>query len=130
MSVAAMSVDLLSDSLAEQPAGTITGLSRKFQKRLSAVHDQAWQVATGEDMRFPQVEGPRPLPLKLINGFLIKVFQLLAVDREALVAFLKIQHMVAPISALLKPGIIWRALTLRAPKPVQGESGASAKRAS
>lgn len=125
VSVAAMSVDVLVTCLAEQPAGTLTGFARNFQKRLSPVHDQAWQVATGEDLRFPQVEGPRPLPLKLINAFLIKIFQLLSVDREALVAFLKVQHMLEPVTVLLKPGIIWRALTLRAPKPAQNEAPAA-----
>ncbi|HLO04673.1 MAG TPA: FAD-dependent monooxygenase [Symbiobacteriaceae bacterium] len=128
MSVAAMSVDLLATCLGEQPAGTVTGLARRFQRRLSPLHDQAWQVATGEDMRFPQVEGPRPLPLKLINAFLVKVFQLLSVDREALVAFLHVQHMLAPVSVLLKPGIIWRALTFRAPRSVQGEGNSIAAR--
>lgn len=122
LSVAAMSVDVLAHCLADQPSGTVVGLARRFPKRLSPVLDQAWQVATGEDLRFPQVEGPRPVPLKLINAFLIKLFQLLSVDREALTAFLQVQHMLAPVTVLLKPRIIWRALTFRAPKPSKHEA--------
>lgn len=128
ISAAAISVDLLATCLAEQPEATVKGLARRFQKQLGPTLDMPWQVSTGEDLRFPQVEGARPLPLKLINAFLAKLFQLLSVDHEALVAFLHVQHMLSPISAVLKPGIIWRALTFRAPRPVQGDAAPAAGR--
>lgn len=126
MSAAAISVDVLASCLLEQPEATVKGLSRRFQQRLAPAMDLPWQVSTGEDLRFPQVEGARPLPLKLINAFLAKLFQLVSVDHEALIALLHVQHMISPISALLRPGIIWRALTYRAPKDVSGEEASVA----
>jgi len=60
MTAAAMGSLALERSLKEQlrrnPSDDLSGLARRFQKRLSQVVDQLWQMATTEDLFWPGTE--------------------------------------------------------------------------
>ena len=56
MSVAATEALALDESL----ASGLDGLAQRFYSRASKIVDIPWTIATGEDLRFPQVEGKRP----------------------------------------------------------------------
>jgi len=54
--VAATEAKALDDNLAHG----LHGLASRFYARTSKIIDIPWLIATGEDLRYPQVEGQRP----------------------------------------------------------------------
>ena len=62
MTTAALDAEALDATLREQRrkygAGQITGLGARFQKRVAKILATPWQMATGEDFRWPQTTGP------------------------------------------------------------------------
>src|SRR5262249_46241510 len=93
MSVAATEAKALEACL----AGGLDGLSRRFYARARQIVDIPWAIATGEDLRFPQVEGKRPPGFGLINRYLERV------------------HAVASSDPLLSPKL-FDLLTVRPPR--------------
>jgi 2-polyprenyl-6-methoxyphenol hydroxylase-like FAD-dependent oxidoreductase len=69
MSVAATEAKALDDSLA---AG-LDGLAARFYAKASAIVDIPWLIATGEDLRYPQVEGTRPPGSSLTPAVMLRV---------------------------------------------------------
>lgn len=62
MSVAIWQAKALDECLAEGRRD----LARRYFARAAAVIESPWAIAVGEDMRYPEVEGPRP------PGFMIR----------------------------------------------------------
>ena len=54
------SAALQATALDEAIEGGLDGLAQRFYGRARTFVDIAWTIATGEDFRFPQVEGARP----------------------------------------------------------------------
>jgi flavin-dependent dehydrogenase len=106
MTVAALEALALDDELA-RGRGSLT---RRFQRRAAKIVDLAWNAAIGEDLRYPQVEGPRPWPLRLINRYTARVLRAAGVDDRVATAFYRTLHCLAPPTALLAPGVVLRAL--------------------
>ena len=75
----------------------------------------AWQIAAGSDLAFPEVEGPRPLSMRVINAYVDWV--LTACESDAVVAgqFFKVNALIDLPSRLLHPAFIYRvaAVNLR-----------------
>lgn len=108
MTTATMGVMLLRDALgrgADSP-----GFSREFQKALARSANDPWSSSTGEDFRFPGVEGHRPFGQGLMGWYSGKLHRAANVDPEVVSRFYKVMHMVAPPSELMSPGMIWRVL--------------------
>jgi hypothetical protein len=77
---------------------------------VAGIVDVAWNAAIGEDLRYPQVEGPRPLPLRLVNRYTARVLRAVGRDDRVAAAFYRTLHGLAPPTALLAPGVLLRAL--------------------
>jgi 2-polyprenyl-6-methoxyphenol hydroxylase-like FAD-dependent oxidoreductase len=90
------------------PAAGAPGFALGFQKALARAIALPWQASTGEDFAFPQVVGRRAPGSGLINWFMRRIIRLTAVDRDALVGFLKVVHLLQPPTALLRPRLLWR----------------------
>ena len=64
MTTAGLAALVLKQCLHEQrrrlPSGDLTGFAHRFQRCLAKVNKGPWLLATGEDLRYPQVEGTRP----------------------------------------------------------------------
>lgn len=112
MTVAATEAKALDDSLA---AGA-DGLWRRFYDRTKRLVDIPWTIATGEDLRFPQVEGVRPPGSGVVNRYLERVHAIASKDRTVCRIFFDVLNLLAPPSALMKPDIAWRVLTRPVPK--------------
>ena len=69
MSVAALQAEALRDSL----AGGDRDLARRFFRAAAKPVDMAWQLTVGADLALPQVKGPRPLPVRVINAYVDRV---------------------------------------------------------
>jgi 2-polyprenyl-6-methoxyphenol hydroxylase-like FAD-dependent oxidoreductase len=66
MTVAALEAKCLQDCLLE---GT-DHLQRRYFRATAKPIGNAWQLATGGDLSLPEIEGPRPLPVRLVNDYL------------------------------------------------------------
>jgi 2-polyprenyl-6-methoxyphenol hydroxylase-like FAD-dependent oxidoreductase len=108
MTVAALEAQALAACLTER--GTLEGLWRRFFKRASIVVDIPWTIAVGEDLRFPEVEGPRDAKQCLINWYVAKVH--LASHRDEVVckAFQEVAQLLKPPPSLFAPQIVARVI--------------------
>ena len=108
---------------------TLNGIARAFFKRAAKVIDIPWQLAVGEDFRFPQTTGPKPAGTDFINRYVAKVHRATLHDEVVGEAFLKVMNLMAPPPSLFHPRILWRVLRLKRPsetavlnlKPVVGD---------
>jgi 2-polyprenyl-6-methoxyphenol hydroxylase-like FAD-dependent oxidoreductase len=80
MSVAALQAAALRDTLAEGDRD----LARRFFRAVAKPVNMAWQLTVGSDLALPQVQGPRPLPVRVINAYVNRV--LTAAERDPEVA--------------------------------------------
>ena len=89
-------------------AGGLDGLARRYFKAAAHVIDTPWQLAVGGDLALPQVPGPRPFPVKLINAYVARVQRVAVHDAVVAAAFVQVMHMLAPPPSLLAPALVWR----------------------
>jgi 2-polyprenyl-6-methoxyphenol hydroxylase-like FAD-dependent oxidoreductase len=104
MSVAALQAAALRDSL----AGGTRDLARRFFRASAKPVNMAWQLAVGADLSLPQVKGPRPLPVRVINAYVNWV--LTAAERDPVVAerFLRVAALQDPPPRMFRPTMALR----------------------
>jgi 2-polyprenyl-6-methoxyphenol hydroxylase-like FAD-dependent oxidoreductase len=106
MSVAALQAAALRDTLAKGDRD----LARRFFRAAAKPVNMAWQLTVGSDLALPQVHGPRPLPVRVVNAYVNRV--LIAAERDPAVAerFLRVAALQDPASRLFRPSIARRVL--------------------
>jgi 2-polyprenyl-6-methoxyphenol hydroxylase-like FAD-dependent oxidoreductase len=106
MSVATLQAAALQDTL----AGGDHDLGRRFFRAAAKPVNMAWQLTTGSDLALPQVQGPRPLPVRVINAYVNRV--LTAAERDPTVAerFLRVASLQDPATRLFQPSTARRVL--------------------
>jgi 2-polyprenyl-6-methoxyphenol hydroxylase-like FAD-dependent oxidoreductase len=106
MSVAAMQVLALRDVLT---AGD-HDLARRFFRAAAKPIDVAWQLAVGGDLALPEVEGSRPLPLRVINAYLGRL--LTATERDPVLTerLLRVSNLLDPPTKLFHPAVLRRVV--------------------
>jgi 2-polyprenyl-6-methoxyphenol hydroxylase-like FAD-dependent oxidoreductase len=109
MTTAALGAEVLEECLRE--SGDLTGLSKRFQKKLSKANAASWLLATGEDFRVRGVEGgTATLATRLTHRYMDRVLALSLRDIGVRRTFLEVFHMLKPPTALFAPGIAAKAL--------------------
>lgn len=108
MTSAAMQAAELDALLGKQQS--LVGLALAFFKRAGKVIDTPWQLAVGEDFRFPQTTGPKPPGIDFVNRYVAKVHRATLHDEVVGEAFLKVMNLMAPPPSLFHPRIVWRVL--------------------
>lgn len=111
MTSAAMQAAVL-DQLLTQRYGNITALAQPFFQRIARVIDTPWQLAVGEDFRFPATTGPRPAGIDLLNRYVATVHRATLLDPIVGKAFMRVMNLLAPPSSLMTPAMllrVWRA---------------------
>jgi 2-polyprenyl-6-methoxyphenol hydroxylase-like FAD-dependent oxidoreductase len=111
MTVAALEGLGLRDCLQKHRAGSIVGLSRAVQRMVARTIDIPWMVAVGEDLRYPEAIGSRPLPQRVINAYLARVHRASAHDADVALAFQRVMHMLEAPPSLLRPRTVWRVFS-------------------
>jgi 2-polyprenyl-6-methoxyphenol hydroxylase-like FAD-dependent oxidoreductase len=106
MSVAAMEAAALDGCLAQGEAR----LAQRFFKQADKIIEIPWSTAVGNDLRFPEVEGPRNGMVRFINWYLEKLHRAAQHDPVVSVAFLQVVNLMAAPPSVMRPGIVWRVL--------------------
>lgn len=86
-------------------------IGHRFFRRTRPVIDTAWTMATGADLRHPEVEGRRTAGWRLLNRYINRLLTVAHRDPLVADAFLRVNAMVAPPQHLLRPRIASRVLT-------------------
>jgi len=79
------------------------------------VIDIPWTLATGEDWRFPEVDGPRPRAQGFINRYVVQVHRAAMTDPVVLRAFFRVANLNQPPASLFRPAILARVLMANRP---------------
>jgi hypothetical protein len=98
-------------------------LARRFFNAAKTAIDVPWDVAVGNDLRHPQVQGPRSPKVRFINWYIGKLY--MAARRDAVLAnaFLKVANLTMSPTGLLHPSVVMRVIYGN----VRWRSGASAQ---
>lgn len=85
-------------------------VGKRFFRQTRQLVNTAWTLATGADLAHPEVQGPRPMPWRVINAYMNRLLP--AAHRDPLVAdmFLKVNTFVAPPPHLFHPRILAHVL--------------------
>jgi len=111
MTVAAEAASVLDECLRDQwrrrPDRDLTGLAKRYHRRLSKVIGDPWLLATGEDLRYPQTTGAEPtLAMRIVRPYLDRVLVTATNDPEAHRTFMEVVHLVKPPRTLFRPGVL------------------------
>ncbi|MFF8908048.1 hypothetical protein [Streptomyces olivaceoviridis] len=109
--VAVMEAELLRSLLAEHGR---QDLAPWFFAAAATLPAEPWSLATGGDLRLPEVEGERGPQDEEVNGYLDQFRASAAIDPALGTAFLKVAIMMAPVTSLLSPELMERTQRPRA----------------
>jgi 2-polyprenyl-6-methoxyphenol hydroxylase-like FAD-dependent oxidoreductase len=90
------------------------GLDRvgpRFFQRTKRTIDEAWTIATGADLGYPAVQGPRSAQWRLINAYFKRLLRVAHRDPVVARAFMEVNGMVTPPQHLMRPRIVSRVFT-------------------
>ena len=104
MTVAALEAELLQQCLRQGP----DQLQRRYFRAAAKPIGNAWQLATGADLSLPEIDGPRPLAVRIANQYVNHLQA--AASSNALVAqrFTRVMGMIDAPSRLLRPEVAAR----------------------
>lgn len=125
MTVAAQQALLLREAVR---VGT-ADLARRFFTAAAEVIDTPWDIAVGNDLRHPQVAGPRPAKVKFINWYIGKLHLAAERDGDLAKAFLRVANLEAPPQSLLHPLVVSRVIRGNLRRRGAGEAATAGARA-
>jgi 2-polyprenyl-6-methoxyphenol hydroxylase-like FAD-dependent oxidoreductase len=85
-------------------------LPKRFFREAAQIIESPWAIATGEDYRYPQVEGRRPPGFGLVSRYMARAHRVATRDPVVLRRFFQVASLLAPPPAMMAPGIAWRVL--------------------
>jgi 2-polyprenyl-6-methoxyphenol hydroxylase-like FAD-dependent oxidoreductase len=85
-------------------------LAQRFFNAAAAVVDIPWQIAAGNDLNNPRIEGRRTAQMRFVNWYLSKLFPVAQRDPAVARAFLKVTNLMAPPTSLMSPAVALRVL--------------------
>jgi 2-polyprenyl-6-methoxyphenol hydroxylase-like FAD-dependent oxidoreductase len=103
-------------------------LAQRFFRSAAKVVDQAWELAVGGDLGLPEVEGDRPLLLRLSNAYVERLLRVAEHDPVVATAFNDVCDLLVPPAEVMRPRILWRVLRgnlRRMPWPRNEPAGAA-----
>jgi 2-polyprenyl-6-methoxyphenol hydroxylase-like FAD-dependent oxidoreductase len=109
MTVAALQAQALQQCLANGTAQ----LARRFFRAAAEPIGVAWQFAVGGDLALPEVEGHRPLSVKLMNSYVDRLQTAAESDLEVAEQFTRVIGFLDPPSKLMRPKMLMHAVRRR-----------------
>ena len=101
MTVAAMHTVALGEQLQQASARA----ERRFRKTAARIVSNPWMITTGEDLRFPKAEGPRPFHLPVIQGYLAQVLEVAHTNPTVARQFFDVMTFMRQPPALFHPSV-------------------------
>ncbi|MFY1637930.1 NAD(P)/FAD-dependent oxidoreductase [Solwaraspora sp. WMMB335] len=83
---------------------------RAVQARVARCSDAPWRIATGADLRYPSTVGPRPRGGALARWYLDRMADVANRDPYVCEVLTDVLHLVAPLSAVVRPTVVARVL--------------------
>jgi 2-polyprenyl-6-methoxyphenol hydroxylase-like FAD-dependent oxidoreductase len=105
MTVATLEAIMLGDCLDQRPAADPLTI-RTFYRRAARLVDVAWTMANSADFAYRGTQGHRPRGLTVSNWYLKQVILATHVSPAVVGALLRVQHLMEPGTALLRPAMI------------------------
>ncbi|MGW1016465.1 NAD(P)/FAD-dependent oxidoreductase [Streptomyces niveus] len=116
MTIAALQAQAIAGRLTGREPADITARTPGIQQAVAKCLKPAWLIATGEDSRYPDTDGPRPGRLgRMQQDYLARVLAAANTDPVVAGAFFAVLSLNRPPQTLLTPRIATRAL--RTPSP-------------
>ena len=98
------------DALLTERKGELKRIAWPYFRRVARLINNPWQMAVGEDFRFPQTKGKKRIGTDLINAYMTKVHRVTHTDATVGKAFFRVLNMMEPPTSLMKLAIVWRVL--------------------
>lgn len=106
MTVAVLQAKALHESLAAGGAR----IWQRFFKHASTVVNNAWEIATGSDLKIPGVEGKRTGKIRFVNWYMGKLLKAAQQDPEVTAAFYRVLNFEEAPPQLMHPRTLWRVV--------------------
>ncbi len=106
MSVAALEALALRDCLRKGDRQ----LARRFFRATAKPIQVAWDMAVGGDLALPHVDGPRPLPVRLVNAYVGRLIVAAQHDPVVAARFLRVSAFIEKPPRLMTPGMVARVV--------------------
>lgn len=113
ISVACLAARLLQDCLRQQAArspGDVTGLARRFQRKLPGLIRLPWFLAATLDLQYPQATGARPAGLRLVQWYVGRLLECTSLDAAVYHQLNQVLHLKRGLGALLRPSVALKVL--------------------
>lgn len=81
-----------------------------FLKDIAGVIEVPWQISAGGDLAFPEVEGPRPPEVQMMNAYMALLQSAATRDGKVTRTFMRVAGLVDPPTELMSPDTIYRVL--------------------
>ncbi len=107
MSVAALEAVQLHHVLATDGGDE---LALRFFERIQQVVDDAWNIAVGNDFRFSETTGQKPVGTDLLNRYIARLNRKAHTDGRLADAFMRVVVMEERPTSLFRPSVMWRVL--------------------
>ena len=104
MTVAMLQAQSLGECLQQGP----DHLARRYFRAAAKPIGVAWQFAVGGDLNLPEVEGRRPLALRLTNKYVDRLGAVAETDIEVAEQFIRVVGLLDPPANLLRPKMLMR----------------------
>jgi hypothetical protein len=102
--------------------------ARRYFRAIAAAIDVPWGIAVGADLAFPQIPGPHPAKVRLVNAYLPRLHAAAARDDTLAAALVRVIGLKDRPQTLLRPDRVIRVLrgnlaaSRKPPVPPVGES--------
>jgi 2-polyprenyl-6-methoxyphenol hydroxylase-like FAD-dependent oxidoreductase len=88
--------------------GSAEGLAPRYFRAAAKPIGVAWQLAVGGDLSLPEVEGPRPLSVRLTNRYVNLVQAAAEIDTVVATKFLRVAGFAKSPASLMYPSVMLR----------------------
>jgi 2-polyprenyl-6-methoxyphenol hydroxylase-like FAD-dependent oxidoreductase len=106
-------------------------VAKRYLRESARPTANAWQLAAGSDLAYPEVEGNPNLPMRVIGRYINRVLAIAERDPEVARRFLEVAGLVAPPNAVFAPRVLgpvlWSVLAGRRATPATSAGPATGR---
>jgi 2-polyprenyl-6-methoxyphenol hydroxylase-like FAD-dependent oxidoreductase len=106
MTVAALQADALRRCL----GGGDRDLARRFFRAAARIVGPAWRLNAGGDLALPEIEGHRPVAMRVLNRYVARLQRVAERDPVVAAAFMRVAGLRARPAVMMSPRILLKAI--------------------